>query len=62
MKKNIESILLINRYLIKNKDDSKKSKLVRDYLTSKVESTLELKSNPQTNLTMYFSTLSLLSF
>lgn len=62
MKKNIESILLINRYLISNKDDSRKTKLVRDILTSKVESTLQqLKPNPKTDITTYFNTLTLFS-
>lgn len=45
MKKDIETILAINRYLVDKKFDVRKSKLVRDYLTSKVGSMLSSRNN-----------------
>jgi len=65
MKRNIESILAINRYLIKNKSNVKKTKIVREYLTSKVESALESKGSTtdvklNLNLSNYFNTLTIL--
>ena len=45
MKKDIESILVINKYLIKAKNDNEKSQIIRSYLTSKVNSTLRSKVN-----------------
>jgi hypothetical protein len=38
MKKEIEAIVFINRYLANHKNDYKKKELVRGYLTSKVNS------------------------
>lgn len=43
MKKEIENIYFINRYLLNNKNDNRKKKLVRGYLTSKVNSILSSK-------------------
>ena len=45
MKKEIESIVFINRYLANNKNDSKKKELVRGYLTSKLNTLLSSKFN-----------------
>lgn len=40
MKKDIESILTINQYLINHKNDYEKRKLIRMYLTSKLDKIL----------------------
>ena len=37
MQKQIESILLINKYLISNKNNNDKAKVIRGYLTSKIK-------------------------
>ena len=64
MKKEIESIVFINRYLANHKDDSERTELVRGYLTSKVSSMLESKVNPNKDLISKVCNLplSLLSF
>ena len=37
MKKDLESILNINRYLVRHKNDHEKKQLIRMYLTSKLD-------------------------
>lgn len=46
MKKEIDSILLLNKYLVSNKHNSDKCKLIRGYLKTKLHKALEVKNKP----------------
>lgn len=47
MNNELESILSINRCLAKFRDDSKRTKLLRRYLRTKVDSALKSKFQPR---------------
>jgi hypothetical protein len=49
MKKEIESIAFINRYLANIKDDSRKTKMARGYLTLKLNSMLSKFNHTEKN-------------
>jgi hypothetical protein len=60
MYKDIESILIINKYLTcckLNEPNSKKTKLVQKYLTSRISKILNNKETPKRNLLNYISIL-----
>lgn len=55
MKKEIDSILVINRYLTSVKDDQHKSEVLRNYLFSRVNNLIINKNRPKRKLSLTFT-------
>jgi hypothetical protein len=61
MKKQIDSILIINKYLVSHKDNKTKSMIARDFLKEKLNRALKSK-NPTFSLEVFNLPLHLFSF